>query len=177
MILDEATAVREWTEANALATEQMKTHLTVIGETTGAVTVFGEAGVEAMKAQGAAVDAVTEGYRQMQSAAGGAFQAAVPQGFSYTQAYRDAGFFVHDAPFLGKTIFDDPNYSGRATLGYLPREAAVRGAVSPYGVATSSLVNVNMNGLMMTDNPASQANVERMVKDAVFAGIQNSRKF
>ena len=141
------------------------------------MTVFGETGVEALAAQTGAITAATAAYRQMESAAGGAFQASVPPGFSFSQAFEDAGYFVHDSPFLGLSQSTDASRFGQASLGYLPRHAAVAPAVSPYGVASSNIVNVNMNGLMMTDNPASQANVERMVKDAVFEGIKNSRKF
>ena len=159
---------------NGIAAEMGRLSDVMVGPATAAtaatVTVFSDMATSvehtmqrlsvAVAAGGASASAVSESYRQSYGGGGGkGLQLAVPRDFSYTQAYRDAGLFVHDAPFLGKSISTMPELRNQASLGFLPRDQA-------YTVPTFMTINVDgRNGFY--DSPESQARLGQWVGEAV----------
>lgn len=96
--LAEQTGIREQIEAQALLEQQMTENFLIIGQTTEAHKAAGTAAAESTGQAIIGYDGLTDAAFR----AAAAIKLIVPQGFSMTQAYRDAGLFVHDSSFIGK---------------------------------------------------------------------------
>jgi hypothetical protein len=92
---------------------------------------------------------------------GKGLQIPVPANFNWSQAYRDAGYFVHDSPFLGLSQATDKRNFGAASLGFLPREYAVTANTYIYG---------------MTDTSDGFRALTTAVKNNVMDGVKKGRK-
>lgn len=105
-------------------------------------------------------------WQQMSSGGGGGgggFQLPVPNNFSWAQAYEDAGFFVHDSPFIGKSKATNPANFGAASLGFMPRHEAI-----------TIHNNVQVSGVW---DPTAKRQLTDAVSEGLLNGVSQGRKF
>lgn len=146
-----------------------------------------------------AVDTMSGAWRRYGQAAADAIKVAVPRDFDWAGAYRAAGLFTQDisGALSGSTFgmartFSTPMRSGGAIPGFAGGTNGFqdfgsgtlvtlhgREKVTPWGAdeGGGAVVNVNVSGVLLSNNPAAKEELRRYIDDSVTTGIKRSRKF